>query len=76
MEHILTEEGEPAPQACENDENDENDETTAEDEKENAERTQGQKGEEIVLSSSPDIKVALIPVSDIENIAEKDGHEQ
>ncbi|KAM9436628.1 uncharacterized protein Hap1MRO34_001031 isoform 1-T2 [Clarias gariepinus] len=76
LEHILTEEGEPAPQACENDENDENDETTAEDEKENAERTQGQKGEEIVLSSSPDIKVALITVSDIENIAEKDGHEQ
>ncbi|KAF5901796.1 microtubule-associated protein futsch-like isoform X1, partial [Clarias magur] len=70
LEHVLAREGEPAPQACENDE------MTAGDEKENAGRTPGQKGEEIVLSSSPDIKVALIPVSDIENITEKDEQEQ
>ncbi|MCJ8745684.1 hypothetical protein PDJAM_G00133050 [Pangasius djambal] len=65
LDHDLMEETEPAPQASENDE------TTAEDEKENAGSNQAQEGE-IILSSSHDMKVALIPVSDIENIAEKE----
>lgn len=65
MDHDCTEEMEPAPQASENDE------TTAEDEKENADSNQARKGE-IIFSSSHDIKVALIHVSDIENIAEKE----
>ncbi|KAF4075866.1 hypothetical protein AMELA_G00223810 [Ameiurus melas] len=64
LDHDLMEEMEPAHQASENDE------TTAEDEKENAESNQVQK-REIIFSSSHDVKVALIPVSDIENIAKK-----
>lgn len=70
MDHDLMEEMEPAHQASENDE------TTTEDEKENTESNQAQKGE-IIFSSSHDLKVALIPVSDIENIAEKEEeHEE
>ncbi|XP_053531012.1 uncharacterized protein LOC108256445 isoform X3 [Ictalurus punctatus] len=65
LDHDLMEEMEPAHQASENDE------TTTEDEKENTESNQAQKGE-IIFSSSHDLKVALIPVSDIENIAEKE----
>ncbi|KAI5617078.1 fibrous sheath CABYR-binding protein-like [Silurus asotus] len=49
----------------------ENDERTAGDEKEDAESNQAQKGE-IVFSSGHDMKVALIPVCDLEHIAEKE----
>ncbi|TSL10145.1 Ubiquitin thioesterase otulin [Bagarius yarrelli] len=65
MDHNLTEE-KSAPEASENDE------ITAEDEKEIAETNQAQK-EEIIFSSSHDMKVTLIPLSDIENIAEKEA---
>lgn len=71
LDHDPTEEMEPAPEASENE-----NETTTGDETENAESNQAQKGE-IIFSSSHDIKVALIPVSDIENIAEKEAeHEE
>ncbi|XP_047664763.1 uncharacterized protein YFR016C isoform X2 [Tachysurus fulvidraco] len=65
LDHDLTEKMQPAPEASENDE------ITAGDEKENAESNQAQKGE-LTFTSSHDMKVALIPVSDIENIAEKE----
>ncbi|KAK3515385.1 hypothetical protein QTP70_018724 [Hemibagrus guttatus] len=67
--HDPTEEMEPAPEASENDE------TATGDEKENAESNQAQKGE-LLFSSSHDMKVALIPVSDIENIAEKEAEHE
>lgn len=70
LDHDLTEKMQQAPEASENDE------TTAGDEKENAESNQAQKGE-LTFTSSHDMKVALIPVSDIENIAEKEvEHEE
>ncbi|XP_046690154.1 uncharacterized protein LOC124375656 isoform X2 [Silurus meridionalis] len=49
----------------------ENDERAAGEEKEDAESNQAQKGE-IVFSSGHDMKVALIPVCDLEHIAEKE----
>lgn len=71
LDHDPTEEMEPAPEASENE-----NELTTRDEKENTESNQAQKGE-IIFSNSHDIKVTLIPVSDIENIAEKEAeHEE
>lgn len=69
MDNDSTEEVEPAHEESKNDE------TTAGDEKKNAESNQAQI-EEIIFSSSHAMKVALIPVSDIENIAEKKEHEE
>lgn len=70
LDHDCMEAMEPAPQASENDE------TTAEDKNEIAESNQARKGE-IIFSTGRDMKVALIPVSDIGNIAEKeDEHKE
>lgn len=68
LDHDGTDETEPALKANEKDK-------TTGDKRANTESSQAQKGE-IIFSSSHDMKVTLIPVSDIENIAEKGENEE